>query len=85
MIPGPSIEDLFTYHAPSGDQPRRYEEVRSAAKVLAQVIDLCCPDGADKTAAIRKVREAMMTANASIALEGCEQHPVRKTTGLGAF
>lgn len=71
MIPGPSIEDLFTYHSPTADQPKRYEDLRHAARHLAYAIDNLCPDGPDKTAAIRKLREAVMTANASIALEGC--------------
>lgn len=63
------IEKLFTYHSPKGDQPERYGKLREAAKVFAHAINDNCPDSADKTAAIRKVREAVMTANAAIALE----------------
>lgn len=62
------IDNLFTYHAPKGNQPRRYEVIRSAAKDLAHVIADNCPPSADTTAAIRKLRECVMTANASIAL-----------------
>jgi len=61
------IEELFTYHAPTGDQAERYKTIRAAAKALAYVIDECCEAGPDRTAAIRKIREAVMTANASIA------------------
>lgn len=61
------IENLFTYHAPKGDQPQRYERIRAEAKVLAQVILDCTPSCADQTAAIRHLREAVMTANAAIA------------------
>lgn len=64
------IENIFTYHSPRGDQPERYEAIRSAAKRLAHVIVDNTPACADQTAAIRKLREAVMTANASIALEG---------------
>lgn len=64
------LEALFTYHPPTGDQPARYGAIRQAGMELAQVILDCCPPCADRTAAIRKVREAVMTANASIALEG---------------
>jgi hypothetical protein len=64
------IENIFSYHAPKGDQPQRYEAIRAAAKVLAQTIVDNCPPSADQTAAIRKVREAVMTANAGIALDG---------------
>lgn len=64
------IENIFSYHSPTGDQPQRYEAIRSAAKVLAQAIVDNTPASADQTAAIRKVREAVMTANAGIALDG---------------
>jgi hypothetical protein len=61
------IENLFTYHAPKADQPQRYEKIRGAAKELAKVIVECCPNCPDTTAAIRKLRESVMTANAAIA------------------
>ncbi len=63
------IEDLFTYHAPKTGQPERYQAIRDAAKNLANVIVENTEAGADQSAAIRHVREAVMTANASIALE----------------
>ena len=62
------LAEMFTYHAPHGTQPERYERIRKAALDFAAVIDLSCPDCADKTAAIRKLREAVMTANAAIAI-----------------
>jgi hypothetical protein len=65
------IDDLFTYHPIDSEQTAmRYETVRDAAKHLALVIWKACPYGADRTAAIRKLREAVMTANAAIALKG---------------
>ena len=64
------IENWFTYHAPSGDDLVAYEKSRSSAKSFAMAINDLCHDSADKTAAIRKVREAVMTANASIACKG---------------
>lgn len=66
----PDLKNIFTYHAPKGDQSERYVKVREAALAFAETIEAHVPDGADKTAAIRKVREAVMTANAAIALEG---------------
>jgi hypothetical protein len=62
------LEKIFSYQPPKGDQPARYEKIRAAAKLFAAVILECTPESADQTAAIRKVREAVMTANASIAL-----------------
>lgn len=65
-----NVEQFFTYHAPTGDQPARYGKVRDAAKALAMTILESCPSSADRAAAIRLLRECVMTANASIALEG---------------
>ena len=64
------IENIFTYHAPNNEQLAGYAEIRAAAKNLAAVIIARSPAGADQTAAIRKVREAVFTANAAIALDG---------------
>lgn len=64
------LNHIFTYHAPEGDQPRQYEALREAAKEFAQCIMDVVPPCADRSAAIRKVREAVMTANAAIALKG---------------
>ena len=67
------IGDLFTYHPPQDEATvLKYEAVREAAKHLAMIIWKTCPFGADRTAAIRKLREAVMTANASIALNGLQ-------------
>lgn len=69
-IPTEQIENWFTYHAPSSDDLVAYDKLRSAAKSFAMAINELCPDSADKTAAIRKVREACFVANASIACKG---------------
>jgi len=64
------ISALFTYHPPTADQPPRYQAIRDAAKAMGMVIVQNCPKGPDRSAAIRKLRESVMTANAAIALEG---------------
>lgn len=64
------LDDVFSYHAPSLDQLPKYNMLRSVARDFARCILDTCPPSADRTAALRKVREAVMTANASIALEG---------------
>lgn len=69
MITPQEIENWFTYHAPKEDQPQRYQAIREAAKTLAYVIIENTPNSADQTAAIRKLRECVMTANQSIACE----------------
>jgi hypothetical protein len=64
------IENWFTHHPPDQDQLEDYRALRSAALVFATVIVERVPDSADRTAALRKVREAVMTANAAIACGG---------------
>jgi predicted ABC-type ATPase len=64
------INELFTYHAPDAEQQKQYEVIRDCAKHFAIVIMKNVPHGADRTAAIRKLRECVMTANAGIALRG---------------
>ena len=50
------IENWFTYHAPGSDDLVAYEKLRNAGKEFAKAINELCPESADKTAAIRKVR-----------------------------
>ena len=67
MITEQDLDNWFSYHTPKNDQPARYAEIRAAARSLAQAILFNTPANADQAAAIRKVREAVMTANAAIA------------------
>jgi predicted RNA polymerase sigma factor len=63
------LVNYFTYHAPKGDQTERYQRIREAALVFARVVLANTTASADQTAAIRKLREAVMTANQGIACE----------------
>lgn len=63
------LERWFTYHSPTQEQVGQYQAIRNAAKSLASTIVANCPPSPDTTAAIRKLREAVMTANAAIACE----------------
>lgn len=65
-----SIHAMFMHHPPEGDQALFYAAIRNAAENFARVIETYAPASADRSAAIRKVREAMFTANAAIALAG---------------
>jgi hypothetical protein len=67
MITQADIDNWFTYHAPTDAQAVKYNNIRDAGKFLAEVILDNTPINADQSAAIRKVREAVMTANAGIA------------------
>lgn len=60
----------FTYHKPTPDQAPKYNAIREAAKSLAFLILETTPPSPDQTAALRKLREVVMTANAAIACNG---------------
>lgn len=61
------IDNFFTYHPPTSDQVTTYEKLRSSARNFANAINELVPECADKTAAIRLLREATWTANAAVA------------------
>lgn len=61
------IDNWFTYHAPTPEQLVAYSEIRTAAKIYAEVVNKHVPDSADKTAAMRKIRESVMAANLAVA------------------
>ena len=63
------IDNLFTYHAPSLEDLPKYRAIREAGRYFARVLVAMTPAGADQCAAVRKVREAVFTANAAIACE----------------
>jgi hypothetical protein len=66
-IPQSDIENWFSYHAPNADQLVAYNDIRQAAKIYAETVNKHVPDSADKTAAMRKIRESAMAANLAVA------------------
>lgn len=68
MITQAELDNWFTYHPPvSPEQAATYVALREAAKTFAEAVVRYTPPSADQTEAVRKVREAVMTANAAIA------------------
>ena len=61
---------VFEHHTPSAGKLVHYDAVHAAAKSFAEVILKHTPPSADQAAALRLLREATMTANAAIALDG---------------
>ena len=64
------LDNWFTYHSPTPVQVTQYLAIREAGKQFAEVLLAQTPASADQTVAIRKVREAVMVANQSIACGG---------------
>lgn len=62
------LERIFKYHPPHGTQASRYEAIRDMGRTFAMLIETATPESAEQTLAIRKVQEAVMWANASIAI-----------------
>ncbi len=66
------LDNWFTYHSPTLDQQSKYNDLRNSAKKLAEKFDASVPDCADKTAAMRHLRETVMAMNLAIA---CNPQP----------
>ena len=64
------LDNWFVYHSPEPGMDEKYVAMRDAGKALAEAIVANTPASADQTAAIRKVREAVMTANSALACGG---------------
>lgn len=62
------IENTFSYHEPTGEQPGKYGMVRLVAKSLAYTIENNVPDSREKSLALTKLEEAVMWANKGIAI-----------------
>jgi hypothetical protein len=64
------IDELFVYQPWSDSQVARGKEVREALAQAVKVIVANVPASADRSVAIRKLREARMDCNAAISFDG---------------
>ncbi|HEY2596968.1 MAG TPA: hypothetical protein VGJ79_00655 [Candidatus Dormibacteraeota bacterium] len=62
----PLHDSTFEYLKPTDTQMHDMEEARSAAATYADTLEALLPPGADKTYALRKLREVAMWANVAI-------------------
>jgi hypothetical protein len=67
MIGDEELSNRFTHHPPFGNQPRRFQAIRSQAHDLGQYIDQNTPDSREKSLALTALEECVMWANAAIA------------------
>lgn len=67
------VERWFTYKAPDAGQVEAIRRIRAKAHELAELILEATPGCADQSTAVRKIREAVMTANAAIV---CARQPL---------
>jgi hypothetical protein len=64
------LAELFSYHPLTTETLPKFIAINQAAKNFAEVVLQNCPRSADRSAAIRLIRDARMTANAAVALNG---------------
>lgn len=64
------VDDMFTYHSWTPEQIEKGKAVREALANAAVVIYENVPASADRSVAIRKLREARMDANSAITHNG---------------
>lgn len=64
------VAEFFKYHPPNDSTIPKYAAINQAAKNFAEIVLQNCPSSADRSAAIRLIRDARMTANAAVALNG---------------
>ena len=75
-----SLARTYTYHPPFGSQPERYIALREAGKAFAQAISTLCPPSRETSVALTNVQQAVMWANAAIAInEQAPAEPVAPT------
>ena len=65
-----NLDEVMTYHKPDTERARKHEVVNTAAKEFIRTLLQNCPPCADRSSAIRSVREARLWANSAIALGG---------------
>lgn len=61
------LNNTYKYHSPTGDQPKRYEEIRQAGKFLAETIVKNSPVSREQSVALTELEGVIMWANAAIA------------------
>lgn len=65
MITDEMLDNWFTHHPPKDEDIVAYKTIRDAGKTFAKIVRDHTPESADQTVAIRKIREAVMNANAA--------------------
>lgn len=79
MVDRHELEDRFRYHPPAnGEVVESHQWVRANCLTLASTLNDVLPESREKSLALTAVQEAMMWANAAIAIhgnkEGGERH-----------
>jgi hypothetical protein len=61
------LQNDYTYHAPKGNQPERYDVLRGAFLSLAELIVDLTPSSREQSCSLTELERACFYANAAIA------------------
>lgn len=64
-----NLKEVVYWHPPTPEKAKRYEIIAMGCEAFMRIILENAPDCADRSTALRCVREARMWANASVAIE----------------
>ena len=70
LLVSEAAADCFTYHPWSTEQIEAGNKVRAVLQSAFETIIAQCPPSADRSCALRKIREARMDANSAITHQG---------------
>jgi len=65
---GDELEEMITYHAPTEEAKKRHQAIRATILNTLHEIKANVPESNERDYAYKSVREALMWANAGIAL-----------------
>ena len=71
-----NLKDVVYWHKPTQTQILQMEHIAAISERMMQTILSLCPDCADRSIALRAVREARMWANAAIVLDPAGEAPI---------
>lgn len=71
-----SLDRVYVYHPPFGTQTERYVTLRAAARAFAEAVKAACPPSREQSLAQTAIQEAVMWANASIAINEVAPTPL---------
>lgn len=67
-----TLKDVVYWHKPTPEKAKSYETIAQGCELLMRTILIEAPECADRSTALRAVREARMWANSAIALKDGE-------------
>lgn len=73
MAHGLDIDQVFAFHPATEKTGPVHDEVRRVCREAAHELEALTPPSPEQTLALRKLQEAMMHANAAVAIHGVRE------------